>query len=522
LEQNLKKMKRTHRQKSPGGSAFVGKRITKIFGDELYDGTVTSYFSAKETDSNQDLWEISYEDGDVEDMALSNLKAAIALYEKEHAAAGDDDSAVSIGSAQPANKTEMTKEKEDDQEGDEENESLASDEAPEVNESKLAPQDYVGKPVAKKFENELCLGTVTSFTLAKDNDSGEDLYEITYEDGDVEDVLLADLEVELALYNEKQEQDAAASEEQEDEDMSGNESLAHARESKEQQEPAKEVTMADDSDEDEELGATNATTVAAQMAGTSRVTPSPELNAKSNIDADGADLPNVASSAVDSPNAIPAPLLAPLPNLVSSAETGVLSQLPSTVAGAFSDAAHDFAMMQATGGGNSGDEDLPTDMTEEEARIVMSRDRTVDWTEKQKELDKMFEKDASEKFVGIAEFQMPDGFNEDVKLYPHQKDGIRWLLHQETTENAPSFWSQVALGTNKDRLWWRCKITGQFQKRRPNPIRGSILADDMGLGKTLQVIALILSNPAPAGDPRCSVIVCPVTGTSGKWPISLI
>jgi hypothetical protein len=59
---------------------FIGQRVAKYFGEEVYFGTVKK-FSPPATKKDGDLWHIVYDDDDQEDFDYKELKKAVALYE---------------------------------------------------------------------------------------------------------------------------------------------------------------------------------------------------------------------------------------------------------------------------------------------------------------------------------------------------------------------------------------------------------------------------------------------------------
>ena len=114
---------------------------------------------------------------------------------------------------------------------------------------------------------------------------------------------------------------------------------------------------------------------------------------------------------------------------------------------------------------------------EEEARPVASQDK--DWMTTQKELDELFTMQLKTRMDHVPKIDMPELLTTNgVKLYKYQKQGVQWLVHKETTNEAlPPFYRERPMGFQKERIWYENKLTKRMQRERPEPIRGSILAD---------------------------------------------
>ncbi|KAJ4845681.1 hypothetical protein Tsubulata_003573 [Turnera subulata] len=69
-------------------------------------------------------------------------------------------------------------------------------------------------------------------------------------------------------------------------------------------------------------------------------------------------------------------------------------------------------------------------------------------------------------------------------LFPHQKEALWWLVNRENSTELPPFWEE------RDGEYVNV-LTNFHTGKRPEPLRGGILADDMGLGKTLTLLSLI-------------------------------
>lgn len=63
-------------------SSYVGRRVAKRFDDgEVYFGEVTKWFRPDMVEGEVDLWQVTYDDDDVEDYEEDEIKQHIQLFE---------------------------------------------------------------------------------------------------------------------------------------------------------------------------------------------------------------------------------------------------------------------------------------------------------------------------------------------------------------------------------------------------------------------------------------------------------
>jgi len=97
--------------------------------------------------------------------------------------------------------------------------------------------------------------------------------------------------------------------------------------------------------------------------------------------------------------------------------------------------------------------------------------------------------------AGKYGFEQPVGLK--VDLYEFQKSTYRWMMDQEKDEGGLNgyFWEEWQLEDGGGSLYY-FPLGGEFRFDRPPTARGGLLCEEMGLGKTIEVLALILGNPA--------------------------
>lgn len=60
---------------------YAGDRVAKYFGDDVYFGTVGEFWY--DSEDEESLWRIDYDDGDKEDLAKDEFVEALKLYQKQ-------------------------------------------------------------------------------------------------------------------------------------------------------------------------------------------------------------------------------------------------------------------------------------------------------------------------------------------------------------------------------------------------------------------------------------------------------
>uniref|UniRef100_A0A7S1DN32 PARP-type domain-containing protein n=1 Tax=Hemiselmis andersenii TaxID=464988 RepID=A0A7S1DN32_HEMAN len=96
-------------------------------------------------------------------------------------------------------------------------------------------------------------------------------------------------------------------------------------------------------------------------------------------------------------------------------------------------------------------------------------------------------------------------------LFPHQQQGVAWMLSREASLSLPPFWSQV---TEAGTTVYYNQVTKSSQSTAPAPVKGGLVCDDMGLGKTLQTLCCAAADQftqAPGGGGGGRPLLCAQT-----------
>ena len=114
------------------------------------------------------------------------------------------------------------------------------------------------------------------------------------------------------------------------------------------------------------------------------------------------------------------------------------------------------------------------------------------------------------RYVSLDESQ-PSGLT--IRMRPYQKNTLEFCLRRETVDSPVIEWFPINAEDPNNILFWS-PVTHRFftGPYPPDVSRGGVVADEMGLGKTLEMLALILANPAPEDfeGAKGTLVICPV------------
>jgi len=152
---------------------------------------------------------------------------------------------------------------------------------------------------------------------------------------------------------------------------------------------------------------------------------------------------------------------------------------------------HGIVLTQATGRGEGEGGQGGADTA-----VVSKVDGSAVLLDSQRALKELFDKLEGDRVEDLTACRGGVRGKLKTQLLPHQEQGVAWMLHRERSTVRLPFWKEM---TEKGKKVFFNEITNTSYTEDPGKMRGGILVDDMGMGKTLQVLALIVANPATGG-----------------------
>lgn len=116
---------------------------------------------------------------------------------------------------------------------------------------------------------------------------------------------------------------------------------------------------------------------------------------------------------------------------------------------------------------------LTAGLTDKAAELEVEMNN-VDWADAHEQLDEMFDQQTKNRLEQLPDYSMPPQL-QNLELFDYQKDGIRWLMHQERNESAISPFIKEIFRNGKKK--WLCTITRCEFSTPPKGICGGVLAD---------------------------------------------